>query len=660
MKLLQFSRFTLAAALASMLAACSSGGSSDAAGPQPSQYTVTTALSGSGSVQPASLTLAEGATANFALTPDAGFAVASANGCNGRLTGSTYTIDPVISDCVITIDFAPTGEILAPTAPSPKLSFVPTKALRFTWLDGAGETSYRLFESLGDGSGYVDVAEIAADTTTYDHVAFLPTRVNASYILQACNSTGCSDSSPLYVERGLNAATGYFKAAVEGTNTAGWSVALSADGQTMAMGAPDDSSPTTGINNGYGKSAVPAPSSGAVYVFSIINGKWAQQAYIKASNAEAEDVFGSSVALSADGNTLIVGATGEASAATGVNGEQRNEAAPRSGAAYVFTRSANRWTQQAYLKSSNAAAGDLFGHSVTVSNNGDTIAVGAYGKDSAYVFSRSGSRWAQEALIQAGNREFEDYFGHSVSLSGDGTTLAVGAFREAGDGRANNNNTPESGAAYVYSRSGSSWTQQAYLKAARPRINSHFGWSLALSGDGSRLAVGAPGESSGATGVDGDETDSSAIGSGAAYVFARAGSDWLQQAYVKASNPAENARFGQSIALNADGERLAVGAELEATDAFGIHTDPPAASVNAQGRGGAYVFGRDGREWREQAFLKAPLAHDAGRFGASIALAGDGSTLAIGAYRETSGATGINGDATEPFTEANVGAVYLY
>ena len=241
-----------------------------------------------------------------------------------------------------------------------------------------------------------------------------------------------------------------------------------------------------------------------------------------------------------------MGAPGEDSSSTGV-GSLPNEGASNSGAVYVFTRSGSTWTEQAYIKASNTGGIDLFGWSVALS--GDTLAVGAPGEDSSasdsgavYVFTRSGSTWTEQAYIKASNTGEFDLFGESVALSGD--TLVVGArFEDTG-----------SGAVYVFTRSGSTWTEQAYIKASNTGEGDQFGWSVALSGD--TLAVGAPGENSSSTGV-GSLPNEGASDSGAVYVFTRSGSTWTEQAYIKASNTGGLDSFGESVALS--GDTLAVG-----------------------------------------------------------------------------------------------------
>jgi hypothetical protein len=209
----------------------------------------------------------------------------------------------------------------------------------------------------------------------------------------------------------------------------------------------------------------------------------------------------------------------------------------------MFTRSGATWSQQAYVKASNTGAGDHFGWSVALSGDGSRLAVGAYLEDSAatgvggdqvdnaagnagavYVLTRSGATWSQEAYVKASNTDVSDLFGYRVALSADGTTLAVGARSEASaatgiDGDQADNAAPGAGAVYVLARSGATWTQQSYVKASNTETGDQFGWSVALSGDGAALAVGTYAEDSAATGVGGDQANNAASLAGAVYLF---------------------------------------------------------------------------------------------------------------------------------------------
>ncbi|HEY0986095.1 MAG TPA: DUF4215 domain-containing protein, partial [Kofleriaceae bacterium] len=313
-------------------------------------------------------------------------------------------------------------------------------------------------------------------------------------------------------------------------------------------------------------------------------------AYVKASNTNAGDSAGYRVALSADGSTLAVGADLEKSAARGIDGDQTDNSASSSGAVYVFTRSGTTWSQQAYIKASNTDA--------------------------------------------------NDHFGTSLALSADGSTLAVGAYLEASaattiDGDQGDNSAERAGAVYVFTRTGTAWSQQAYIKASNAEAGDEFGFSVALSGDGSLLAVGAVDEASAATGVGGDPADNSAPFAGAVYVFARSAATWTQQAYIKASNADEGDAFGVAVALSTDGATLAVGAREEnsATSDPGDETAPSAGAV--------YVFTRDAATWSQQAYVKSAAPHAGDRFGASVALSRDGSILAAGAYGVASAAGAV-------------------
>jgi len=384
--------------------------------------------------------------------------------------------------------------------------------------------------------------------------------------------------------------------------------------------------------------------------------QFAQQAYVKASNSGYGDQFGYSLALS--GDTLAVGAYREDSRAAGIDGDQNDDSQidAEIGSVYVFVRSGAGWSQQAYIKASNPDNDDHFGISLALS--GDTLAVGADLEDSnatgvggnqqdnsrnnsgaVYIYTRSVTQWSQQAYVKASTAYAGARFGSSLALSGD--TLAVGAVGEAGS----------TGAVYVFSRDGAVWSQQAYIRDANSDASDNFGYSVALSGD--TLAVGACFEDSSATGIDGDALDNNRLNAGAVYVFTRDGAAWSRQAYIKASNTGEGDFFGWSLALS--GDTLAAGAAGEASSATGIGG---LEIDNSQPRAGAvYVFTRDGVAWSQQAYIKASNTEGEDFFGWSVALSGD--NLAVGAYREDSGSTGIDGDqGNNGLTDS--GAVYLF
>jgi len=448
----------------------------------------------------------------------------------------------------------------------------------------------------------------------------------------------------------------------------GYSVAISGD--TIVVGSPWESEAAVGAVSAPAPQPMPfanlyvAPGSGAAYVFVRDGTTWTQQAYLKASNSDDVAQFGQSVAIS--GDTVAVGANQEANHFTGVINDPSgihptaadcNIDADNSGAAYVFVRdpSSQTWKQQAYLKASNnrltvSGNGDNDGFGGSVSVSGNTVVVGASQESSlatgvlnspnnpmpannqgadasgaAYVFVRdTGTQlWSQQAYLKASNTGQEDVFGSSVSVSGD--TVVVGAPQE--DNNVNtvindpvgslivdpttansNHDADTSGAAYVFVRTGTTWAQQAYLKASNtgPGLGSSFGYSVAVSG--ATVVVGAILEGSDATGVINTPPDpaplpggnTGAPEAGAAYVFSRdTGTQlWSQTAYLKASNTGTEDLLGYFVAI--DGTTVVVGATGEANDLptvindpFGIVPVEPTAldsDNNDQDAGAAYVF----------------------------------------------------------------------
>jgi hypothetical protein len=211
------------------------------------------------------------------------------------------------------------------------------------------------------------------------------------------------------------------------------------------------------------------------------------------------------------------------------------------------------------------------------------------------------------------------------------------------------------------------WTFGTYFKASNADANDRFGEAIAISADGSTLAVGANRETSSTTGIDGDQQDNSASLAGAVYVFRRAASGWIQEAYLKGSNTEAGDVFGESVSLSADGSTLVVGAPGE--DSRGTNVDSPLQQDNSiSGAGAAYVFVRNGTQWIQTAYLKAsnPAASaialaGSHSFGHFTAISGDGNEIAVTASGEASGSRGVNGSQAQNFSRyARAGAVYMF
>ena len=403
-------------------------------------------------------------------------------------------------------------------------------------------------------------------------------------------------------------------------------VALSADGNTMAVAAYWEASAATGINGDQEDNSLRL--AGAVYIFTRSGETWSQQAYLKASNTGNAsrddgiidgDQFGTSLAISGDGNTVAVGAVAEDSNASGFNGDEADDSAQSAGAVYVFARAGATWTQQAYVKAPTPAEftnGDMFGYSVGLNADGNTLAVGVYdeggssrgineppdresnGSGAAYVFARAGDTWRQEAYLKSPISEGNDSWGISIAVSADGNTIALGSADE--DCLATGVNPPgcdddreantSAGAVSVFAREGATWTQQGYIKASNTDVTDWFGLRVALSGDGNALAASAIYEASAARGIGGRQDDNSAGETGAVYYFTRSGTEWTQEAYVKASNADAFDQFGGAVAISSDGRTMVVGARGEDSAAQGANGDQTDNSVDESGA--VYVFTR--------------------------------------------------------------------
>lgn len=330
--------------------------------------------------------------------------------------------------------------------------------------------------------------------------------------------------------------------------------------------------------------------------------------------SDPKTLYGRGAAVSISGDTLAVAAP----PSSGSN-------ADGAGGVYVYVRSNNHWSLQEHVPIAGLWPG-------AISLSGDTLAVPfsdpsipyPADNDRVAIYKRSGKAWYRQAVLAPPfNPDSRRNFGAALSLDGD--TLAVGAHEEASsatgvNGDSSDASAPFAGAVFVFARSGDTWSQQAYIKASNAEANDYFGVAISLSGD--RLAIGAVGEDSCATGVDGDQFDNSCPSAGAVYVFARSGGSWFQQAYLKSSSG--DRYFGSSLSLHAD--ILAVGS-LRAVS----------------------VFDGAGATWALQALLRdSELSGYLGHgYGYKVSLAD--KTLAVGMPDDRSGGSGVNGDPSEGY-----------
>ncbi|MCW8877987.1 MAG: cadherin-like beta sandwich domain-containing protein [Kangiellaceae bacterium] len=446
---------------------------------------------------------------------------------------------------------------------------------------------------------------------------------------------------------------------------------LAMEGGTLVVAATQENSNATGINGDGSNDS--AQNSGAVYVFEMDqNNNWTQQAFIKASNTGGQDLFGSSIAIS--NGVIAVGAIGEGSNATGLNGDQANNSSYRAGAVYLFEKSdQGEWQQTAYLKSP-VQGSDEFGVSValdgellavaarnedgsTVGVNGDMADNNASNSGAVFIYRKVEGVWTHTDYLKPSNTDLDDNFGWKMQLSNG--ILAVSTYNESSaasgiNGDDTDNSADQAGAVYIFSMDAQNmWSQEAYIKPSNTDAADLFGFSLALSEN--RLAVGSWGEDSASTGLNGDQSDNSVEQAGAVYLFERdANGNWSQQAYLKASNTDESGHFGFSVALF--GDLLAVGAYGESGGSTGPDGDQSDQSEIYSGA--AYLFQRsaDGI-WQQRHYIKASNTGEYDHFGNSIVLSQN--NLVIGAHAESSAATGINGNQGDD-NATYAGAVYVF
>ena len=311
--------------------------------------------------------------------------------------------------------------------------------------------------------------------------------------------------------------------------------------------------------------------------------------------------------MAVSGNTLVVGAPGEDSGATGINGDGGRNDALDAGAVYVFQRNnPGQWVQQAYVKGDATGGGDRFGYSVAIEAermivgavleesgsrgvNGDQLDNGLHGSGAAYVFERSDGIWRQRAYLKAANADADDRFGHDVDIQGG--RVAVSAIAEDSGSLSDpfDNSVRDSGAVYLFDESIDGWQQSAYLKASNPGDTDSFGSAVALQKqEGNALVVGAPDEDASGAFLDGLPQDNSVPDNGAVYVFARSSDEsavWNEILYLHADNQDSGDAFGSAVAF--DTGNLVIGAPGESANP---QTGPDPSDNSLAGAGAVYVF----------------------------------------------------------------------
>lgn len=330
----------------------------------------------------------------------------------------------------------------------------------------------------------------------------------------------------------------------------------------------------------------------------------------------ANDRFGTSVAVSGDGNRIIIGSPNDDN---GANADQ--------GSVLIFVRNGTTWTQEAKLVEPTTPGGGAatyrFGFAVALSYDGSTAIVGAPydengGTDTGAftIYTRSGSTWTRQTKISQidSTSQSNSYIGWSVALSNDGNTALIG--RPGW----NTNGNPAQGDAHVFTRTGSSWNKQATLVHSSGDASDRFGRSVALSSDGNTAIVGAPYDNIGAF-----------TSQGSATIFTRSGTTWSQQQTITQTSGKSSDYFGWSVALSGDGNTSIIGV-------------PYGDSFSNNGTGEIVFFTRSSGVWSEQQTLFGDT--NAGLLGYSVSLSADGNIAIAGAAEEDIGGIVIAGSIT--------------
>lgn len=342
--------------------------------------------------------------------------------------------------------------------------------------------------------------------------------------------------------------------------------------------------------------------TGCAYIFNKINGLWVEEAQLSANDKAAVDYFGYSVSIDSNGDRVAISAYRDDS---------------YKGSVYIFSRSGTTWSQEAKLIATDAAINDYFGWSVEIDASGDRVAVGAFREDTTkgavYIFSRTGIVWTEETKIVPNPRISDGYFGSSVAINSTGDRIAVGSYLESSG----------FGAVYVFSRSGTTWSQEARLLAGDYENNKRLGSSVSIDSTGTRIIA---------------MSFAGGVNYGSAYIFTRSGTTWSQEAILTKSSPEyfDYTMLGpDNVSINANGDRVVIG--FDRTNDSGFTES-----------GLVLLFTRSGTTWTQEAVLFSSDIAGSDNFGNAVSLNSTGDTLVIGSSGE------------DPGNVSNAGSAYIF
>ena len=453
----------------------------------------------------------------------------------------------------------------------------------------APDFSTILWESLGDTENLESIklpsGIVPEGTKIYGHAQHNGTTLGGSGYSDVVSFTTSDSFYP------ANEIAKLLATDAQASDALGSAVAISRDGLTAIVGAP---------NEDAGGS-----DAGAAYIFVRSGGNWSQVTKLVASDAQAGDEFGYSVAISGDSHTVIVGAWRKDTGGSGA------------GAAYIYTNSSGVWVEVAKITSSDIAAGDLFGNACALNADGSTAVIGAFAKDAAvgsagavYVFSNATGSWLQASKLLpdevATRTDQGSRFGISVDITPDASTIVAGARYASGGG-----------AAYIFDNI-SGWAQTGKVAPVNGGPQWEMGNSVGISDDGNTVIAGDH-----AYGVGYPDNNT-----GAAYIFSRASGSWTITARLQASSKASQDYFGWSVDISGDGNTAVVGS---------YYDDDKAPSAGA-----AYIFVNNSGTWSQSAQLTASDAQSNDQFGYYVAISGDGSSAIAGSrYNNDNGSAYI-------------------
>ncbi|NMH60197.1 FG-GAP repeat protein [Alteromonas ponticola] len=488
------------------------------------------------------------------------------------------------------------------------------------WIDQDGEGNAFEYKMWGDE---ITENSISIEVPLYNYIG-------ASFKVDACNQFGCSQSQEQFVSEDLKEAIGYFKASQhDETYLFGSDVAISGDGETLVVSSWNlvtifSKSPDSNWEHqqeisydaagGAGKVAISsdgltlaatAISNGGVDLYIRNDSGWVKQTNIQPTNSDIDKNFGSDLSFSSDGNILAIGADG----GDPILDSRSNEFVyPGTGAVYIMSRNNSEWQQTAYLTASESSGYDNFGSSIALSHQGDVLIVGAPKE----------------------NMKSEEY--------DDGYEITEHDYYL--------------GRVYIFTFANDHWTEEfIFERDSDPLLydaaSLHLGHSVAISGDGDVIAIGEPGD----YGYMFHNQE------GTIFILEKIADKWQA---THSLTEDRNSDLGQSLSLSKDGKTLVATNPNDDTLQSGVYKERSGKSGGAEADvGAAYVYKINSNdEWYKYATLQAKAVNKYDSFGSVVAIAEDGSVV-IGSHDESSGATGINGDATDN-SEEYAGAVYLY